>query len=148
MARVFFLFVLAAAFLSGVRVANAQALAGTLDCRASVPIAASVLPTSARCVFWPVFGIPTVSTGTIGRPLVVGRSRALLLRTNFRAVWNVFSSGVIVAALTGTYVRPGGGGTSLVGGPGGLITLVPAEDVPGEDLGANRAPTVAQLILQ
>jgi hypothetical protein len=142
MARIFFLLAfVAAAFAGSSGSASAQLFAGTVDCRASGS-AVSLGGFAARCVFWPIIGIPTVSMGNVR---ILGRVTPL---RDARAVWTVYSSGVIVPGLQGLFVRTAGTGTWLVGSPANLIQLRPAEDVPGEDVGRNLAPRVVKLSLQ
>jgi hypothetical protein len=141
MARIFFLLAfIAAAFAGSCGTASAQFLAGTVDCRATPSVTPLGFP--ARCVFWPIVGIPTVSNGNIR---MIGRPTPL---RGARAVWVVYSSGVIVPALQGVFARAAGSGAWLIGGPGNSIQLRPAEDVPGEDVGRNLAPRVLKLSLQ
>jgi hypothetical protein len=141
MARIFFLLVfIAAAFAGSAGSASAQLLAGTLDCGVDPQIVVKGT-LSARCTYWPLPGLPSISKGV---------ARVLPMRGSLsgRMVWGVYSSGVLVPLLQGTFVTAAGGGGRLIGGPGNLIVLHPIADTPGEGVGHNLARFVRQLTLQ
>lgn len=133
-------FFAAALLVGGVGSASAQLLAGTLDCGVDPQVRVSGT-LSASCTYWPFPGLPSTSKGV---------ARLLPMRgpSSGHMVWGVYSSGVIVPLLQGTFVTPAGGGGRLIGRPGNLITLDPMADVPGEGVGHNLARFVRQLTLQ